>query len=171
MKVLNLISGPGYGKSTLASKLFVDLKCQHKKVELVTEFAKDLVYEDRNQALINQIYVFGNQLQRLKRLEGKIDIAIVDSPLILSCIYGRGLVPESFNKLALDVFNSFNNYNFCLKKQTSFQSYGRIHNETESNQRHEEILQFMVDCKLPFYIIDPTSEIEQQGILEIINET
>ena len=89
MKVINFFGGPCSGKSTAAAGLFYLMKKQKYNVELVTEFAKDLVYEDHTMALSEQNYVFANQEYRLARLEGKIDYAISDSPLILSNISSK----------------------------------------------------------------------------------
>ena len=47
MKVINLWGGPGCGKSTTAAGLFSIMKMRGHKVELVTEYAKELTY-DRN---------------------------------------------------------------------------------------------------------------------------
>ena len=55
--------------------------------ELVTEFAKDLTWEERKDALKNQLYVSGNQAFRLSRLNGKVDVVITDSPLPLGLFY------------------------------------------------------------------------------------
>ena len=46
MKVINLFAGPGTGKSTTAAGLFYKMKSKGYMVELVTEFAKDLVYQE-----------------------------------------------------------------------------------------------------------------------------
>ncbi len=43
--VVNLLGGPGSGKSTTAADVFARLKWQDINCELVTEFAKDLVWE------------------------------------------------------------------------------------------------------------------------------
>ncbi len=47
LKVINLWAGPGAGKSTTAAGLFNLMKIRGYNVELVTEFAKEMVYEGR----------------------------------------------------------------------------------------------------------------------------
>ena len=54
----NLFGSPGSGKSTMAALVFSRLKMLNINCELVTEFAKDKVWENNNTALANQLYVF-----------------------------------------------------------------------------------------------------------------
>ena len=55
--------------------------------ELVTEFAKDKVWEESKAVFQNQQYIFGKQYFRLTRLEGKVDVVVTDSPILLSAYY------------------------------------------------------------------------------------
>ena len=50
--VINLFGGPGCGKSTIAAELFAILKKQGYEVELVTEYAKDKVWEESLKSVI-----------------------------------------------------------------------------------------------------------------------
>ena len=68
MKVINLFGGPGVGKSTTASGLFYEMKKARLEVELVTEYAKDAVWEGRTSLLDDQIYIFAKQQRRISRL-------------------------------------------------------------------------------------------------------
>ena len=145
MKVINFFGGPCSGKSTAAAGLFYLMKKQKYNVELVTEFAKDLVYEDHTMALSEQNYVFANQEYRLARLEGKIDYAISDSPLILSNIYCSLLYPQSFEQFCLDMFNRYENINFFIQRNHVYSEIGRINDETESTNLTIEIEQYLIE--------------------------
>jgi len=68
--VCNLVGSPGSGKSTLAAFVFAKLKMIGVNCELVTEFAKDKVWEKNNEALSNQIYIFAKQYYRMSRCTG-----------------------------------------------------------------------------------------------------
>ena len=48
LKVINFFGAPGSGKSTIAAGLFFEMKMKQMNVELVTEFAKELCYSERN---------------------------------------------------------------------------------------------------------------------------
>ena len=86
--VVNLFAGPGAGKSTGAAFLFGFLKLHKVNVELVTEFAKELAWEgDKEFMANNQVYITGQQIRRMNRLVGKVDVIITDSPIELGSLY------------------------------------------------------------------------------------
>jgi tRNA uridine 5-carbamoylmethylation protein Kti12 len=88
MKVINLFGGPCTGKSTVASGLFWRMKMQGRNVALVQEYAQEAIWEQRQNLLDDQIYIFAKQQRRLNRLQGHgLDWVITDSPLPLSVVY------------------------------------------------------------------------------------
>ena len=92
MKVINLFGGPGVGKSTAAAGLFYEMKKRQLSVELVTEYAKDMVWEKRWNILDDQLYILAKQHRRIARLaEHGIEYVITDSPISLGLVY---LKPE-----------------------------------------------------------------------------
>ena len=135
--IVNIFAGPGAGKSTLAAGLFHALKLEHIHVEQVMEYAKDLVWEERQKTLLNQVYVFGKQQNRVHRLVGKVDVVVTDSPFALSIFYGRqyGKYPESFYTSCKDIFQTYDNLNIFINRGTHYQTEGR-------NQTQEEAVQF-----------------------------
>lgn len=145
MKVLNLFGGPGVGKSTTAAGLFFKMKNLGIKVELVTEFAKDLTYEGGH-TLPDQLAVLGEQHRRLSRLEGQVDWAITDSPLLLSLVYAtRDYDSSWFNIAVRGAFNRFDNVNYFLTRCKPFQGYGRSQTECESRFLDAEVLSLVID--------------------------
>ena len=54
--IINLIGGPGSGKSTTAAGLFYKLKQMGIDCEMALEFAKDNVWEESLMTLNDQIY-------------------------------------------------------------------------------------------------------------------
>jgi hypothetical protein len=137
--VVNIFAGPGAGKSTVAAEVFALLKKQHYDIELVTEYAKDLTWEERHEILKgDQVYIFAKQHRRLLRLRDKVSIAICEHPLILPLLYyneNNELIDKTIYKnLIFDAFNKYPNMNFFLERDETlqYQNNGRNQGEDEA---------------------------------------
>jgi Ni2+-binding GTPase involved in maturation of urease and hydrogenase len=137
MKVINFFGGPGSGKSTTAAGLFHHMKRRGYKVELVTEYAKDMVYESRANIMADQLYVLAKQARRVSRLEGHVDYVITDSPLLLSIIYNQGT--HLIDQLAEELFDQYDNVCFQMQRGDNYQEFGRGQTQEESEQIDREI--------------------------------
>lgn len=127
-KIINIFGNPGSGKSTVAAYLFAELKSKGLEVELVTETAKDLVWDEDYKRLSNQIYVFSTQLHRIETLIDKVNFIITDSPLLMQIGYykeRRLPLPRHFKKLCLAYNNKYNNINVLLKTNKEISKVGR----------------------------------------------
>jgi len=140
MIVINLFGEPSSGKSTTAAWLFSQLKLKNINCELITEFAKDLTYEKRFNDLSNQVYVFGKQLKRLERVKDHVDIAITDSPLLLSIVYAKDY-PDVWPQFVKDMFDRFKNYNYLLTRNKPYSPVGRNQTEKEAKQVRLKIIE------------------------------
>ena len=127
MKVINVFGGPGSGKSTTAAGVFYHMKCAGVEVELVQEYAKDMVWEGRHNILEDQIYIFAKQQRRIARLKNHgLQWVVTDSPIPLGLCYTK---PEdqsdAFQDLVMQVFNSYDNHNFYLSRNVQYNPIGR----------------------------------------------
>lgn len=130
--VINMFGGPSTGKSTVASGIFYYLKRLGYNVELINEYAKELVWENHSFMLDDQIMIFAHQQRKLKRLNGKVDIIITDSPLLLGRVYSSSDTPTSLHNLIDEVWNQYNNINFLLTRTTNYVELGRVQTEEEA---------------------------------------
>ena len=138
--VVNLFGAPGAGKSTGAAYIFALLKMRGVDAELVTEFAKDKLWEGSKAVFENQAYIFGKQSFRLSRCASKVDVIVTDSPLPLSIQYNQSVRSrETFNKYVWDIFNSYDNMNYYLTRVKEYNPNGRFQTEEESNEIGSEI--------------------------------
>jgi len=145
MIVVNLFGGPGNGKSTGAAYVFSQLKMAGIKTELVTEFAKDKVYEETKEVWNNQAYIFGKQSFKMSRLKNKVDVVVTDSPLFLSILYNNeDLLGGEFNTVVKRVFNSYNNMNYFINRVKPYNPNGRMQNEEQADDL-TELLKKMLD--------------------------
>lgn len=143
MLVVNLFAGPGAGKSTTAAGVFSLLKMHDINAELLTEFAKDLTWENRTVALENQYYVWGKQYHRLHRLIDKVDVVVTDSPLMLSCIYGGPNISSHFFTLVNTVSKELESINFFINRKKKYNPAGRNQTEEKAKEKDKQIKQML----------------------------
>lgn len=156
-KIINLLAGPSAGKSTTAAGLFFKMKMAGHKVELVTEYAKELVYAERTNVLANdQLYMFAKQNHRLHNVNSKVDYIITDSSLLFSLVYSN-LDSKVFNQLILETYNKYNNLNFFITRPDKFEEYGRVHNLEQSLEIDQRILGYLDQYGIEYATV-PASE-------------
>ena len=166
-QIINLFGGPGTGKSTIAALVFGELKKKGYEIELVTEYAKDKVWEESYKTLENQIYVFGKQLHRIWRVKNKVNFIITDSPILLSIIYDKEK-NDNLKRLVLDVHNNFNNINILIKRDTIYNPNGRFQNEIEAKLIDKQIINLLKNNSIDFHEINITNAVEE--IINIITK-
>jgi hypothetical protein len=154
VKVINLFGAPGAGKSTAAAGLFYEMKKRWFNVELVTEFAKELVWSGNAHMLSEQNYVFSHQEHRLNRLRSKIDVAVSDAPLLLSAFYAPPHYHASFRQSVFDFFHSYDNLNILVRRSHRYSAVGRIQNQEESDALAAHMEQYLHANGIPYHIIE-----------------
>lgn len=156
MKLINVYGGPGVGKSTIAAEVFSKLKKLDFNCEVITEYAKQLTWHGRMECLQDQFYVAAKQYHRMHMLRNKVDIAVTDSPLILSLYYNTlyaGL-PECFDQTILYLHNSFEDQiNVMLKRSKKYNPKGRNQTESEARSVDIEVEKLLVKHNVPFIVL------------------
>lgn len=153
--IISMFGAPGVGKSTLASYCFAKLKMMGINCELVTEFAKDKVWEKNNEALSNQIYIFAKQYYRITRCAGKVDVIITDSPLFLSPFYNKDPdIDEPLKELVAKIVAKYDNLNYFLRRVKKYNPVGRLQTEAESNEYGIHIKDMLKSFGIKFKEID-----------------
>ena len=165
--VVNLIGGPGSGKSTTASGIFYALKRMGVNCEMALEFAKDKVWEESYKILDDQFYIFGKQYHKLFRLNGKVDVIITDSPLIISILYNK-TPSKYFNDFVLEQFNTFYNLTFLLNRPKNYQAEGRIQTKEESEVLDTVIKEILNKNNVCFHEVSCECAVDM--IVELVKE-
>jgi hypothetical protein len=170
MKVINLFGEPSVGKSTTAAGLFFLMKQQHYNVELITEYAKQCVWEERKLTLEDQLYITAKQNHQLERLRGKVTHVITDSPLLLGILYSRASNRyPSFHTLIQEVYDSYDNVNVFLKRTKPYQPIGRIQTEEQAKEVRAMLEGILDSMAVPYVEMDGNLEAPQK-ILDLIRQ-
>lgn len=167
--VINLIGGPGAGKSTEMAGLFYFLKKRGVNCEMATEYVKDKAWEEDYRAMDDQIYIIGKQFHRISRLIDKVDIVIMDTSLLSSIIYDKNK-SEALKQLCVDAFNRFNNMVFFIDRgYTAFKNEGRRESFDEARAIDAKYLKLMDELDIPY--IKVTNDNAIDTIINILKDT
>ena len=165
--IVNLFGEPGSGKSTGAAYIFSMLKMMGINAELVTEFAKSLVWDENDIAFKCQPYIWGNQVYMIDRCIGKVDVIINDSPTLLSVVYADDQrIGDEFKQAVLNWFNGYKNKNYLILRDNGFQQSGRRHSKKQSVEIGLKIGRMLEEYDIPFHPIPST----QSGYHDIVDD-
>lgn len=153
---INLYGPPSAGKSGVAAEVYALLRKRKVSAELVREYAKYLKYAGREAQLRNeQLYLLAKQNHSQEVVNGKVDFAVTDSPLLLCSFYatynGMDYAP-SFHRFVLDLSARYHAVNFFLHPGpgTPFEVENRIHTERQAVEIEQKMLQFLRELQIPF---------------------
>lgn len=165
--VVNLIAPPSSGKSTIASAVFAELKWRGIECELVSEFAKELVWEQRHETFKDELYIFAKQNHRLFRLKDKVDVVVTDRPIILSAFYNNKYGDKSteFEDIVLHEHNKYDNLNVYLNRKKPYNPNGRNQTEEESVAFGYEMVHMLNSMGVNYLTVDG----DKQGVDIIVN--
>jgi nicotinamide riboside kinase len=114
--LLNLFGGPGIGKTTLAARIFAELKARNIEAACPEEYAKIAIWQGRSYLLDNQLILLGRTWDTITSLADKVDVIILDSPILLCSHYAGDAEPEHFHQTVLDYHRRHDRMNILLKR-------------------------------------------------------
>lgn len=182
MLVVNLFGEPGVGKSVTAAGLFYDLSVNNYRAEIVSEVVKGYAWEtqydkDGNQIVhpifSQQIFILGKQNRWLQRLLDKREIAIMECPLIMTSIYAPENYLPSFESLVIEQMDRYDNYNIVLERNHKFDNQGRIHNEEQSLEIRQKMLDFLDKHHIKYDRFKTHPEVHKeisQKVMQIVSQ-
>lgn len=155
-KVINLLGGPGLGKSVLRADIFSYLKKHGIDCEEVNEYAKEKVWEEAFKTLDDQIYVFSKQHRKQFRLIDKVNAVVTDSPLLLSILYNKGKDSQAsaLNSLVVESINTYDNLNLFLKRTTEYNPNGRMQTKKEAEALDIEVRNLLESNSMSYVEVD-----------------
>lgn len=169
-KIVNIMGGPGAGKTTITAGVFHLLKVAGKEVETTEEYAKDLVWEKRQETFNDSMYVFAKQFHSLYIRYGKIDYIVTDRPLIQSNVYhGFWQAPlypdkwnETFYKMVKETWDLYDNEVYFINRCIPYNHNGRNESEEEAKQQDILFKQNLIDLNIPFMELDGDKDAPQK---------
>lgn len=153
-QVVNIYGGPGCGKSTISSGLFYKMKSEGYNVEYVSEYARDLTYEQQFRILQeDQLYIFAEQHRRIFRIIDEVEYVITDSPLLLPFVYyefnpkPQIYDKDAFSNLVIKTYNKYPNSNYFLIRnhKYEYQQIGRTQTLEEAKKIDSDIMRSLLE--------------------------
>ncbi len=148
--VVNLLGGPGCGKSTLAHEVVSEIKKHGFTVGFVGEYASELIMQGRGAELREgglpiQQEIFAVQYDRVSALDGKVDFIVTESPSILSTFYLKESpsVAKEFAECVENDYRLHNNFTCFVKRDEDYTPDGRLQTREEAVAIDDRIKEWM----------------------------
>ena len=140
--VINIFGGPGSGKTTLASRLFYELKRRDIETANPEEHAKLALLAGQGWILDQQVILVGRAWETLQTLRDQVEVIIMDSPILLGCVYGQGREPASFHDLVADLHRRSDRINLMIRRDpnSGYSTHGRRESADEAKVVDTRIL-------------------------------
>jgi len=164
--VLSFLGGPGVGKSTLAALIFAELKLVRTSCEFVPEYAKELAWAGMlgtsTKQRSAQSSILTEQLRRLRVLNGRVDVLVQDTCVLLPAIYG-----DADPVRTVQEFTSFQNVLVFVDRVIEYDPEGRRANKQSAEAMDVKILETLNTLGLEPLHAHPTRE-DAQRILGVV---
>lgn len=127
---IGIWGGPCCGKSTMAARLFSDLKSRGHNVEHVTEHVKNWAFLGRAPTGFDQVYLCAHQLHREEIiLRNSSAVVVSESPLRIGLMYAiRSNMPgwKHLGALADEFEKVYPSVNFLITRAAGYNPEGRF---------------------------------------------
>jgi hypothetical protein len=179
MLVVNLLGEPGVGKSVTAAGLYYLLSINGHRSEVIPEVAKGYAWDTpkdhtgksyKNPVFDQQVFLLGKQNRLLERVKGKVDIAIMECPLILMDLYKPENYLKDFTNLVLEQFHRYNNFNIVIERNHNYNPNGRLQNEEEAKEVKNKLISFLQQHNIEYITLKTDKEINQKIFNMIIDK-
>ena len=157
--ILNLVGGPGTGKSTTMAGTFFELKTRGIMAEMATEWFKGKVWEGTADKLVgDQLYITAKQNHEVHRLMNTgVQVVVTDCPLLLGIVYGED-ASDTFKKMVVETFTQYNNTVVFLKRIKSYDPNGRMQTYEQAQGIDSKVKDIMTFLGIPFIEVDACPE-------------
>ena len=167
---INVMGGPGSGKSITATNIRAQMGFRGYNIELVEEVIKDWTYIPRPPKSCDSYYLQACQIEKEEiRLRAGVDLVVTDSPILLQFFYARHhnvplqapmlLTSQIFDKRYPPL------YIFVDREDEFYGEVGRYEDIGEAKVIDRKMKQLMDSLDIEFKIF---SCLDQEAIVEYI---
>ncbi len=160
-RVINIIGGPGSGKSLIAAALMLHLNLHQKTTETIPDYAKSLVWQNSHQVLKNQYFIAQRQFEMLELLDGQVQYLITECSLPQVLFYNENY-PDNIcdiaktHKQILDWHQQFDNVNILVQRSSKkYVRSGRFQEEEEAIAMDHGLRSLLQREAMPFTELAP----------------
>jgi hypothetical protein len=170
--IIELLAGPGAGKSTTALGLSYYFKLAGVNIEYLSEYAKDLTWRGDNHTLALQPYVTVKQLRNmydLCREESDLKAIITDTSILLAMVYPGFASSDKFNEWIKETRQYFDFKTIYLVRNTDKHQYnpkGRRQTSQQATEKDDEVLQMLLEHNIEFQKVEFNGE---EGVKQLFN--
>jgi nicotinamide riboside kinase len=149
--VVNLIGGPGVGKTILTHELVAKIKRKFYSCDISAEYIKRKLREQALKVIQSQIYIFGKQQFQLFTMKDDVDVIITDSPILLSAIYDKSECPH-LKALIMKEYNSYHNLMYYIERDPSvpYEKEGRYQDLKGAKEVDKKVKDFLYDNNVAY---------------------
>ncbi|CAE7860196.1 folD [Symbiodinium microadriaticum] len=143
---INFFAGPGAGKSTVAARIFSELKIRGFDVEHIPEYIKTWAHENRKPESYDQLYVFAKQLKAEDVILRNVKHIVTDSPLLLNTSYSKLYnfqASDHLIRIAQQFDRDFPPLNLYIERTVDYVDKGRYQSYEQAVDFDNFLLEFL----------------------------
>jgi hypothetical protein len=169
--VINLLSGPGAGKSIITAEIFAALKRKYITCEISSEYIKKKLREQALKAVQSQIYIFAKQQFQLFTLRDDVQVTVTDSPILLSAIYDSTKC-EHLRALILKEHHKYNNLNYFIERDlgAKYEQEGRYQDLEGAKKVDAMVKIFLNDNNIEYKTLNGIGELSLKTVIEDVEQ-
>lgn len=149
--IINIIGGPGTGKSIIASDVFSALKRKYVSCDISAEYIKRKLREQALKVVQNQVYIFAKQQFQLFSMKDDVQVIVTDAPFILCPIYDKTNCPF-LKGLSIKEFKKYRNLTYFIErdKKVVYEQEGRYQDLKGARAVDKKVKKFLIDNKIEY---------------------
>jgi hypothetical protein len=169
--VVNLIGGPGVGKTTMAHLLVYLASIKHVSAAFVPEYVKSWALESRPFRPYDELYFLGKQARYESIHYGRSELIVTDKPLVMDVMYARKFSPQLAGAVEQSVTSlmamaeqelGVRYANVVLKRVHPYQTHGRYQDEAGAREMDVDMVGILKELGMETIVAEPTEVATKQ---------